>query len=378
MTATRSVLVLQPYLPEYRRPFFDRVVARLQEMGVVVELVVGRATGGQAARSDESKLPSYARVTRTWRVVIGDRSVRWKRVRTRGADLVVSELGSGVLENYRLAVFHRKRFAGFGHGYAAASRPNRLDAALEGWQIRRAGHLFAYTDAGRDSMVRAGADPSNITVVRNTIDTAGLEAAVDAIDGSVRSAQFDRLGLDPSLPIALFVGALDESKRLGLLVEAAARVADVIPGFVLVVAGDGTARADVERLAAGTPWIRYVGRVDEHAKAACAAVASVLLIPGGVGLVAVDSFVLGLPIVTTDWPHHGPEFGYLEHGRTAIVTADDLQSYADGVIDLLSDPERLELMSAACRNERTSYRIEEMVDRFCDGVVRALDLPVRA
>jgi glycosyltransferase involved in cell wall biosynthesis len=368
----QRVLIVQPYLPDYRRPFFDRVVDRLGDDGVDVELVVGRAAGRQASRSDEAELPGYAGSVRTWRVGVGSRSVRWKRVPVRHADLVVSELGSGVVENYPIALRHPARFAAFGHGYPAVTAPNRLDGALERWQMRRARHLFAYTDAGGAAMIRAGVDERRVTVVRNTIDVAALEGHVGAVDDSVRAAQRERLGIDVAAPVALFIGGLDDSKRPEMLLGVAELVAARLPGFVLVVAGDGTARPVIERRAGEVPWLRYVGRADEPTKAALASVASLLLNPGRVGLLAVDSFVLGLPVVTTEWPFHAPEFEYLEHGRTAVVAQDDLESVAAAVVGLFSDRQRLATMAAACRAERVAYRLDDMVERFCDGVVRAL------
>jgi glycosyltransferase involved in cell wall biosynthesis len=298
--------------------------------------------------------------------------VRWKRVRWRPADLVVSELGSGVLENYPIAFRHRSRFAVLGHGFAAVTVPNRVDAALEGWQIRRARHLFAYTDTGRDEMIRAGAEPGRITVVRNTIDTASLESCMDQLDESVRASSLERFGLDDSQPVAVSIGGLDSSKRLGMLVDIAERVALRLPGFVLVVAGEGVERPFVERLAGEVSWLRYAGRVDEAGKAALASVASLMLNPGRVGLVAIDSFVLGLPIVTTDWPYHAPEIGYLEHGRTAVIAPDDADAASSAVVELLTDRERLARLASACRSERSKYRLDDMVERFCIGIVTAL------
>lgn len=370
----RSVIVVQPYLAEYRRAFFDGVAERLAADGTNFELVVGRPLGRQAARGDQANLPEYARAVPTWRISIADRSVRWKRVPLRGADLVISELGSGVAENYPMAVSGRVRFAAFGHGYAAVTPPNRIDGALERWQIRRACHLFAYTESGRDAMVRAGADPGSVTVVRNTIDADALEQHRRTVTEHERAELRRRSGLADDAVVAAFIGGLDGSKRLDELFDVAEAVARRQPRFVLVVAGDGVERSEVERRCAEAPWLRYVGRVDDRGKAILASISSILLNPGRVGLVAVDSFVLGLPIVTTNWALHAPEFDYLEHGRTAIVADDDVASVTEAVVCLLDDRERLDLMSKACRSEWPSHRIDDMIGRFCDGIDRALSV----
>jgi glycosyltransferase involved in cell wall biosynthesis len=88
--------------------------------------------------------------------------------------------------------------------------------------------------------------------------------------------------------------------------------------------------------------------------------------------VSVDSFVLGTPIVTTDWPWHAPEFEYLMPGRNAVVTPDDVQAYADGVAALLRDPARVDELRRGCAEAAPRYAVEQMVDRFAVGTLRAL------
>ncbi|MEW1912865.1 hypothetical protein AB0442_31260 [Kitasatospora sp. NPDC085895] len=107
-------------------------------------------------------------------------------------------------------------------------------------------------------------------------------------------------------------------------------------------------------------------------KALLGAVSDVLLMPGLVGLCAVDSFVLETPVVTTPWPWHAPEFEYLEHGRNALVAPDDVQRYADAVAGLLGSPAGLDAMRSECRKDAARYTVEEMSRRFADGLVDLL------
>jgi len=100
-----------------------------------------------------------------------------------------------------------------------------------------------------------------------------------------------------------------------------------------------------------------------------------MLIPGRVGLVAVDSFEMGLPIVTTDWPLHAPEFEYLSNNRNSIISQDSLNDYVANVIDVLNDKERMHELRANCFEDARKYSIEQMVSNFHAGVLKALGAP---
>jgi hypothetical protein len=86
--------------------------------------------------------------------------------------------------------------------------------------------------------------------------------------------------------------------------------------------------------------------------------------------VAVDSLAAGTPIVTTRHASHSPEFGYLTDGVNAVVTEHDLGRYAAAVVALLSDPDRLAILSERALADSRPYSIEAMATRFSEGVRR--------
>ena len=86
----------------------------------------------------------------------------------------------------------------------------------------------------------------------------------------------------------------------------------------------------------------------------------------------LDALVAGLPLITTDVPYHGPEIDYLEPGRTGLIVPSNAKDYADAVIDILRDPQRLDSMSAAAKEASRGYSIAHMVANFCGGIDRCL------
>jgi hypothetical protein len=99
--------------------------------------------------------------------------------------------------------------------------------------------------------------------------------------------------------------------------------------------------------------------------------------PGRVGLVAVDSFALETPIVTTTWPFHGPEVEYLEDRVNARFARDSVPSYVETVERLLLSRDELLRLKAGCAAAVSRYSLETMVANFTTGVLAALDAPVR-
>ena len=105
-----------------------------------------------------------------------------------------------------------------------------------------------------------------------------------------------------------------------------------------------------------------------------AALCSVILNPGLVGLSVLDGFALGMPMVTCDLPGHGPEIEYLIDGQNGVVLpADTLAAdYGGCVAGLLGDVESLKQLSAGALKSAETYTVEEMVNRFTTGILRAL------
>jgi len=99
---------------------------------------------------------------------------------------------------------------------------------------RRAAEVITVSAALKDGLVAMGVDPDHVTVLRNGVDLK-LFRPMD------RQATRRRLGLDG--PTLISVGHLIERKGHHLIVEAMR----LLPGFTLLIAGEGPERAHLER-----------------------------------------------------------------------------------------------------------------------------------
>jgi glycosyltransferase involved in cell wall biosynthesis len=259
----------------------------------------------------------------------------------------------------------------WGHGTRFVKSATRLERALERRALMSAHWFFAYTQRGADHVLEAGFPRDRITVVHNTFDVEELARLRSSVSFEEESSLRRELELRGS-NVCVFIGELDAPKRIPFLLEACSMVARRVPDFVLLVAGDGKERDRVEAWSANHPWLRYLGRAGERDKARLGAVSQILLMPGRVGLVAVDSFALATPIVTTTWPYHAPEIDYLEDGINARIANDNVADFAKAVEELLADRAELDRLRAGCAAAVGRYSLDRMVESFAEGVARAL------
>ncbi len=187
--------------------------------------------------------------------------------------------------------------------------------------------IITVSAALKDGLVALDVDPSRITVLRNGVDLR-LFRPLD------REATRRRLGLDGRVLIS--VGHLIERKGHHLIVEAMPS----LPGFSLLIAGEGPERAALEaqiaRLGLGDR-VRLLGARphDELPELYGAADALVLASSReGWANVLLEAMACGTPVVATPiWGNPEvvarPEAGILTAGRSAAAIADGVNALFD-------------------------------------------------
>ena len=372
---TSSVLIVQEHLPHYRVPFFRQLRKELSSRGATLGLIFGDQRASQYLVGDLD-----------WAVPVPISSLgrlRWHRQTLRKAlkaDLVVApqEIKYPVpLLMQLISGFAKMKFAYWGDGMnfqaldtdSVAERTKRfLSLRVDWW--------FAFNDLSARIVRNLGYPPERITSVGNAIDTASLIRRRESLEPRELERVRAELGLR-SQNVAVYTGGLYANKRLGFLLEAAQLIRKEIADFELIVIGEGPERGLVKAAAAEHPWIHEVGAKNDHEKVPYWALSKMLLMPGGVGLVILDSFALGVPMVTTDTYLHGPEIDYLKDGENGLLVAcgESPGAYADAVVELFRSPERLLRLGKAAGESARHHSVEAMARNFADGVMRALETP---
>jgi glycosyltransferase involved in cell wall biosynthesis len=370
---TRTVVFAQRHMVHFRVPFYEKLRHALGEHGVQVRVLVGEPTAQEVAKSDGGTL-AWGEPRRTRYSLAG--SLCWMPVHADPGDgglLVLAQENRLVLNHWELLRPRKYRVAFWGHGRnMQSSAPAGLRERFKHWTTQRADWYFAYTDASYQTLRDIGYPAQRITVVNNAIDTRQTVADRESIPALEMQALRRSLGLDGKR-VGMFLGSLYAQKGLDFSLEAARIIRRSLPDFHWMVMGNGPDRAKVEAMAHEHPWVHWVGPKLGRDKALYAGLCDVLMIPSAIGLVALDSFALGRPIVATHENNHGPEVAYLEDGADCVMTPRSVDAYADAVVELLTQRERLSDMQRRCLQKASVYSIDGMVDNMRRGVLAALD-----
>jgi glycosyltransferase involved in cell wall biosynthesis len=154
-------------------------------------------------------------------------------------------------------------------------------------------------------------------------------------------------------PVAVHVGRIAREKNLGFLLEAVARARREIPDLLLVVAGEGPAKAELRRRAAALGladhvlWLGYLDRRTELADVYCGGdLFAFTSLTETQGLVLLEAMSLGVPVVAL--AERGTR-DLLGAGRGAVAPPADPESFAVAMVGLLRDPERRAQLAAEAR-----------------------------
>jgi glycosyltransferase involved in cell wall biosynthesis len=238
------------------------------------------------------------------------------------------------------------------HG-TSASRRKRVMTAV-GARAADAVTAFAYAPAS--SLREAGVPDRRLHVI---------PCGIAPPDTSISRASARRaLGLTDDVLVVGTMARLVESKAVDLVIEA--MDCEPLSGAVLLVGGDGPARAQLETLASTRRFVdaRFLGHVDDVGGffAAC----DVFTLPSrqeGFGLVFVEAAQYGVPSVATRVG--GIPDAVCDSETGVLVERDDLGALRAALVDLLSDEARRRCLGAAARERALAeFSEENMVERF--------------
>lgn len=243
---------------------------------------------------------------------LGLGTLRSLRRRSLGFDVVVA-YGSSTLTACALAL----AATGVPFVYRSIGDParwvrGRLHRMVWTRFYQRADRIVALWPGGERSVRELfGIDPDRVLVIPNARDDREfLPATAEEV-----SEARNRLGLPADAPVAAIIGSLSEEKQVERAIEAIARLSDV----VLVVAGDGPLRGELEeharRVAPGR--VRFLGNIDDvrsilHACDVLVMTSRTEGMPGAV----IEAGLCGIPTVA---PAIGAMESLVIHEKTGMI-----------------------------------------------------------
>jgi len=360
--------IVQDYVPQYRLKFFAGLVDRLFDVGIQCVVIAGAPTGSNIARNDAAPSSSWLRQVSPFEFSIGRSGPRVYGYGTsrnwRDCDGVIHSL-RGTAIDLHLEIL-AKRFSGrrvgvWGHIGRTVNPPNAFDSMLERWQMRHSDHVFGYTQNCADAALAGGIPVEKVTTVMNSTDVETLKDACQALSNQDVSNFIDRHSLIPGKVFG-FIGGLDSPKRIDFLAEVLEHLWRADRDIKLVVGGTGVDQRLLTpaRERRQVIMLGYSGPSD---KAMIMSVSQSLLNPGRIGLIAVDALAVGIPILTTDWKLHAPEYDYLRHGRDVLVSRGTVGDFSDLALRMRSADGTLPRHSG-----RPYPSIDKMIANFARGV----------
>lgn len=376
------VLFVEREIRAYRLGFLQQLTAELAPHGIDVVAVDEQLPAG--ARSwdrvgaDGIELVSVP----ARRLRLGRRELVWVPLRrlARSRDLLVMPQQARQLALYPLLLRQRlggPRVALWGHGFTPSESSHPIVRALKRWLSTSPHWWFAYTDETAGMVASWGYPEERITTAHNATDTSMLRTRLEATTPDDVARLRAELGLTG--PVALFAGSFREEKKLSFLVTAIEAARRRVPELELVLAGDGPAAPSVREAAERYPWVHPVGPRLGGDLAPLLRLCEVVVVPSWVGLVVVDAFAAGVPLIASASADHPPEIGYLEDGVNGRLVGDagDPVRYGDAVAEVLLDRDLHGRLCAGARRSGDRFSAERMAQEFAAGVVSAMDAPIR-
>ena len=341
-----------------------------------MQLIYGPANGDGPANEGQIALP-WAKCVNDWSATIGGIEVCWQPYGSyvRDADLVIVEQANRLLLNYWLIArrpFCRQKIAFWGHGRDLQSYPGTIRNAWKKLFLKHVDWWFAYSAEVKEAIIKSALVAERVTNVQNAIDTNAIMSVKAAISAQQLDSLRKELGVGRG-PVGIYCGRIYKEKRIEFLLEACFGIRQLIPSFEVIIVGGGPDQDKIIATAREANWIHYVGPKFGDARVPYFLLSDVCLVPGAVGLAIIDCFALEVPLMTTKFPYHGPEVGYLKNGENGLMTEDNLESYVAGVTSALVDQTVLERLKSGCRAAASIYTMQVMIKNFGCGVLTCLE-----
>lgn len=180
-------------------------------------------------------------------------------------------------------------------------------------------------------------------------------------------------------PVLLFLGRVAHEKNIGFLIEMLDSVKNEIPDVLLVIAGEGPARASLERQVNRQGLgdnVRFIGYLNRHTQLnSCYSAADIFVFSSRTetqGLVLLEAMAQGVAVVST------AELGtrdVLREGAGVWIAEEDIVDFSDKVIRMLGDTQVRKDLGQAGRDYAHDWSAMQQASRmlnFYESVIRVL------
>ncbi len=196
---------------------------------------------------------------------------------------------------------------------------------LERLTTKMGSHIIAVSETTKERLINCyKVKPEKISVISNGVEL-GLY----------------RRAARPKIPYKIvYLGRLNEHKKVDLLIKAFRRVKQSIPEATLQIAGEGPQRSRLEGLSRGTPGITFCGSVSEEEKARIPSSAWLYVLPSireGQGITLLEAMASQTPTVAAFVDGSGV-ISVIEDGRNGLLVKPEAEQLAEAILRYKRSP----------------------------------------
>jgi glycosyltransferase involved in cell wall biosynthesis len=363
MTYSGKLGIQQRVLPTYRKPFFD-LLARNCEKGAYV--ASGLPLHGEGINTTESldvagytklKNRNVSNPSTVFYFCIQSGLLNW--LEDIHPDALIIEANPRNINNRKaIKWMHDRERPVIGWGLGAPKLKgifaNIRDRERESF-LKSIDSLIAYSRRGAEEYRGLGIQSEKVFVATNAVvsrPTSPLK--IKAVELNTRAN-------------LLFVGRLQERKRLDNLFHACAKLSEYIQPVITII-GDGSARTQLVKESEKIyPSAIFIGSKYGEELEPFYESADIFVVPGTGGLAIQQAMAHGLPIVVAEGDGTHEDLVKKENGW--VIPANDIESLSNILKEALSDVIRLRKMGEEShRLVRDEINIDSMVDVFIQAL----------
>lgn len=317
----------------YRLPFYVRIA---NDPEIDFTLIHGRGTKeGKLRNTDLSQITFKRYQLRDIRIPLPfSPSLVFYLIR-ENPDIVFSE-GSSSLINSSIAFLYsklfKKKFIWWSLGALKDKKYSGFRKLINRWERyieRSSDAIFTYSTKGKEYFLNRGVERNKIYVAVNVFDT---NAKLEEINKF-----FIKNYLDDSYFNIGFIGTIQKTKNLHLLVDAVHRLNERYKNIKLHIIGDGPYMSELQRYVGDSTVVNFYGRMNQGASKILGN-CDVFVLPGLGGLAICEGMLNALPIITGT--ADGTEYDLVDNENGFIIEDIDLESLCEKIEYLYNNPDK--------------------------------------
>lgn len=236
--------------------------------------------------------------------------------------------------------------------YEYMGKPGLFGKIVEILVSKLTSRSIAVSETTKKGLGSLGVSVKNVYIVPNGIDLK----KIGSIQPSVHKCDI------------IFIGRLIREKNVDLLIEAMVHVKRSMPDVKCYIIGDGPEKERLVGLASGKALsdnIRFTGFMGTDEIIARLKSCKALVLPSvreGFGMVVIESFACGLPVITVLHPRNAASELVDEH--TGLLIKPDVFELAEAIRLLISDTSLREEKSISALNRSKDYDWDRIVRKL--------------